>query len=91
MPAYKLRGGMHHNISTMLDRTNQIRSTEGIVDNQRDFMTMGNLGNGVNINDIGIRISQCLDKDGFRIFPDSFLEVGQITRINKSGRDTVSR
>ena len=54
-------------------------------------MTMGNLGNGVNINDIGIRISQCLDKDGFRIFPDSFLEVGQITRINKSGRDTVSR
>ena len=76
MPANEFCGGMYHNISAMFDRANQIRSTEGIVDNQRDFMTMSDFGNSININNIGVRISQCLDKYGLCILLNSFLEVG---------------
>ena len=76
MPANEFCGGMYHNISAMFDRANQIRSTECIVDNQRDFMTMSDFGNSININNIGVRISQCLDKYGLCILLNSFLEVG---------------
>ena len=52
-------------------------------------MTMSNPGNRININDVRIRISQCFYKDCFRIFLNSLLEIGQIIRSYKSGRNAI--
>ena len=52
MPADKLGGGMHDDICPMLNGTNQIRRSEGVVDHQRYPVGMGSLCHRLDICDI---------------------------------------
>ena len=50
----------------MLDRADQVGSTECIVYKERYLMLMRDTGQGLDVRDIRIRISQGLDEDRFR-------------------------
>ena len=54
-------------------------------------MRMCKLCNCLNVNDIGIRIAERLDKDGFCILLNSCLYFFQIENIYKSRIDTEIR
>ena len=75
MTADELRSGVDYDIRPVLYGTYQVRSTERIINNQWNPVAMGNFGNGININDIGIGIAQGFDKYGFRIFLNGFFKV----------------
>ena len=58
--ADKLCCRMYDNICTMLDRTDQIRSTKGIVYDNRNAVFVCNLCDRVNIRNVTVWISECL-------------------------------
>ena len=82
---------MNNNICTVLDWTNQIRSCESAVNNQRDLMCMSDLGNSLDIYYIRVRISKSLNVNCFGIFLDGSLYFIQIKNIYKGGLYAVCR
>lgn len=58
MTAYKLCSRMHHNIRAVLYRAKQIRSRKGIINYKRDSVTVRNIRQRLNINNIRIRIAE---------------------------------
>ncbi|MPN42024.1 hypothetical protein SDC9_189580 [bioreactor metagenome] len=62
MPADKFGGGMYHNIRSILQGAQQIRSGKSIIDDQRDTVLVCNFRHRFDIDNIGIGISQTLNK-----------------------------
>ena len=91
MSAEELRCGMNHNVSAMLDRTDQIRGSEGIVDYQGKSVLMCDLGNCIDIGNVGIRISEGLQIDGSGVFFDRTFHFGEIVCIYKRSFNSVLR
>ena len=89
MPADEFRGGMHDNIRTMFDRTDQVGCSEGIVDHQRDPVFMCDRRNRVNIGDIRIRVAQGFQIDRFGIRTDRRFHFFKVMRVHKGGADPV--
>ena len=83
--------GMHNDIRTVLDRTNQERRTECIINDKRQAVLMRNLRNCVNIRNIGIRIAERFEIDRLRILTDRALDLCEIVRIDKGCLDAVLR
>ena len=81
---------MYYNITPVLDRTDQIRSSERIVDDQGYLVAMGNISDYLYIYNIGIRISQGFNKDSLCIRLNGFLEIRQVSRIDKGGGYPIS-
>ena len=80
--ADKLGGRMHHDISSMFDRTNQVRCAKRIVDNQGDVMLMGYLSQCINIGHVTVRITEGLCIDRLGIGTNSSLDSSQIVYID---------
>ena len=91
MSAHELGSGMYHDISTMLQRTKQIRSSEGAVYDERNAMSVSDFSNGLQINYIRIRVAKglCVKELGIRL--NSFLEVFRVGRIHQSGSNALLR
>ena len=82
---------MNNNICTVLDWTNQIRSCESAVNNQRDLMCMSDLGNSLDIYYIRVRISKSLDVNCLGVLLDRILYFLKIEYINECCCDSVCR
>ena len=91
MPSDELRCRMDYNICPMLYGTNQVRSTEGVIYNQRNPVTVCYFSNGINVNDVAIRISQRFNEYCLGILLNRFLEIVQIARVHKSSGNPVDR
>ena len=57
----------------MLDRTDQIRCTKGIVDDKRQTMFVSDLSQCVDIRNIGVRVTKGLDIDSLGVVLNSIL------------------
>lgn len=84
----ELGSGMHHNVGTMFKRTNQVRSTEGVVDDQRNLVLVGDFGNGFDIRDVGMRVAESFDEDELRVALDSGFDALEVVSVNESRFDT---
>ncbi len=91
MTANELGRRVNYNIRTIFNRPDQIRSCKGIIDYQRNPVSMGNTGNPLNIGYIRIRIPQGFDENRFGILLNRRLYSGIIRRIHKSSRDSILR
>ena len=60
MSADELGGGVQHDIGTMLNGTNEERRSERVVDEERDIVTVSNLGQAVDISNVGVGVSEGL-------------------------------
>ena len=79
--ADELRSGMHDDVGAVFQRANQVRRTEGVVNHHRDLVLVGNLGNGLDIRDVGVRVAEGLDQDELGVFLDgafNFFEVAGV-------------
>src|SRR6266545_1690309 len=63
MPAEVLRRAVNHQIGAQLDRLLQIRRDEGVIDRQRRFRLVGQVGDGGDIDDLQERVCRRLDPD----------------------------
>ena len=82
---------MDYNVCPMLYRTNQVRSTEGIIYNQRNPMAVCYFSNGIDVNDVAIRIAQRFNEYRLGILLNRFLEIVQMVRVYKSSGNPIGR
>ena len=87
--ADELGSGMNHDICAMLDRTDEIRCSEGIIHNDRKSVLMCDLCYSVDIRNITVRISEGFKIDGSGILLDRALYLCQIMCIHKCGLDAI--
>ena len=87
MAADKLGRGVDDNVGAVLQRTEQIRGAEGVIDDNRQAMFLGNLGNGVDVGDIGVGIAERLEIDDRGVVLDGALDLFQVMSIDKGGLD----
>ena len=91
MAADEFCRGMEYDICAVLDRSYKVRSCECVVDNQRDLMCVGDGSQLLDINDIGVRVSKCLNMDCFCVLLDRILYFLVVERINEGCCHAVLR
>lgn len=83
--ADKFGSRVNHNIRAMLNGPDQIGGAEGVIDDQGNLMLMGELGQRLDVRDIGVRIPQSfqINRLGFRA--DSLFHLVQIMDVHEGG------
>ena len=89
--AQELRRRVNHDVSAVLNGTEQIRGTEGVVHNKRKAVTVSDLSDCLNIRKIAVGVTQGLEENGSRVRLDSSLNLNEVSRINEGGGDVVLR
>ena len=74
---------MHDDVRAVLNGTNPEGGPEGVVDEQREAVGVGNFGQRVNIGNVGIGIAQRFNEEGFRIGPDGRRDFLNVMDIDK--------
>ena len=82
---------VYDDVCSMFDRAYQIGRTERVVDNERYVVAVGYLGDGIDVDDVRVGVTQSLDKNSFRVRTYGFLEIRQVGRIDERCRHAVSR
>ena len=82
---------MNHDVSTVLDRADEIWSAEGIIDNQWDVVAMSNLCQLIDISYIRVRISEGLCIESFGIVLNGCLYLLEVARIHDGVAYTLCR
>ena len=91
MAAEKFGQRMHHDVGAVVDRAQQDRRGDGIVDDQRHAVPRGDLGQRLDVADIAGRIADAFAKDAARIVVDQFFDgVGPIG-FGKTHGDALAR
>ena len=81
--ADELGGRMDNDVGTMLDRADQVGRAEGVVDDQRDAVLVGDSGNGVNVGDVGVGVAKRFNIDSAGVVLNGSLDLGQIMGVDK--------
>ena len=89
--AEELGGGVDDNIRAVLDGTDEIRRTEGIIDHERQTVLVREDREGVDIRDVAVGVAEGLDVDGSGIGLDGGLDLREIVDVDESGRDAEVR
>ena len=76
--AYELRGGLHDHIRPVLQRPEQVRGGKGVINDNRQVVSMGDRGYGLEIRQIGVGVAEGLEEDQFGGIPDGRLEVARL-------------
>jgi len=80
---------MNYDVGPMLNRTNQVRRAECIVDDEGDAMSMRHSSHALDIGHIGIWIAEGLGIDGLRVGSYSGLEGSQVIDLDDGIRDAL--
>ena len=89
MAADKLGGRVDHHIRPVLDGADQVRGAEGVVDHQRQPMSVGQGRDGIQVWDVAVGIAQGLQVDGFGVFLNGLLHLIQVMDIHKGSGNAV--
>ena len=85
MSADEFGGGMDHDVRPVLDGPDKIGCAEGVVNDQRQAVGVGDLGNGINVRDVGVGVAQSLQIDCLGVGPDGSGDSLQVVGVHKSG------
>ena len=85
--ADELGGGVDHDVCAVLDGADQIRSAEGVINDQRQAMLMGDGCDGVDVGDVAVGVAQGLQIDGLGVGLDGVLHLGQVVGVHEGGGD----
>ena len=91
MPAQEFRQGMDDDVGAILDRLQQKRRGDGIVDDQWHAVTVGDVGEAFDVADITRGIADAFAVDRPRVFIDELFHVARVIRFGKSRRDVEPR
>ena len=78
MAAEELGGGVDDDVGTVFDGPDEVRGAEGVVDDERDAVRMGQLRERLDVRDVGVRVAEGLDEDRFRIVLDGGLHFVEV-------------
>lgn len=86
--AKEFRSRMYDDICTMLKRAEEVRRAEGVIDDYRQTVLMCDLGDGIYIWNVAVRIAESLEVDELGVVLDCILDFLQIMCINESRINT---
>ena len=82
--ADELRCRMHDDISTVFERTNQVRSTEGVVDHDRNLVLVSEFGDGFDVRDVGVRVAERFNEDELGVGLDRAFDFLEVVDVDES-------
>ena len=83
--ADKLGSRVNHNVRPMRNGPNEIGSSEGVVNDQRQAVGVGDLGYGVDVWDVAVGVAQGFQIDRLGVGPDGGGDSLQIVGVHKGG------
>ena len=89
--ADELGGGLDHHVGAVLQRAEQVRGGEGVVDDHRQMMLVGDGGDGFEVRQVGVRIAEGLEVDELGVLLDGVLKLLRILGGDEGGGDAVTR
>ena len=89
--ADELCRGVYHDISAVLDGTEQVRSCKRAVNYQRDIVVMRDLRELLNVGYVGVRVAEGLNVQRLCVPVDSRLEAALSIGVNELRGDPVQR
>ena len=84
-------GGVYDYIQAMFQWTEEIWSSEGVIDDHRQAMSVSNVADGIEVRDIDGRISQSFDVYSFGLRSDGCFDFFRLVRIYEMGGDAQLR
>ena len=85
--ANEFGGGMHDNVCPMLKGPAQIGRGKGVINNEREFMLVRNVGNSPDVEHIGLGIADGLPVEQFGFRRDGATEIFRVSRIDEVDLD----
>ena len=82
---------MHDDVGAMLDGAAQIGRSDGIVDDQRNAVRVGDVRQTADVGDIAARVADRLAEHGFGFFVDQLAEGIRIAVVGEADFDAVLR
>ena len=83
----ELGRGVDNDVGAVLQRTEQVRSAEGVVDDNRQTVLLGDLRDGIDVGDVGVGVAERLEVDDRGVVLDGTLDLVQVMGIDKRGLD----
>ena len=71
MAADELGSRVNNDISAVLNRTDEVRGTESVVDYERQTVLVRNLCDSLDVRNVGVRVAESLDVNRLSIVLDS--------------------
>ncbi len=88
VPADPLGGGRHHDVGPVVDGTDQIAgAAEGVVDDQRDPVAVGDSGELLQVRDQVLGIGDRFDVEGFGAVGDGSFQLVGVDRLDEGDVD----
>src|SRR5438093_7833228 len=76
------RGAMHYNVRAVAQRVLQVRTHEGVVDNEERVCLPGDLADARDVDYAHQRVGRCLYPDESSILADRLFDVTLFLRVN---------
>ena len=89
MTTQEFSSRMHHHISPVLNRPDKERRAEGVVDDERNMVSVRHFGHRLNIGHIGVGIAEGLSIDRLCIRPNGRLERHEVVYIDDGVGDAL--
>ena len=89
MAADKFGRRVDHDVGPVLDGADEKRCAECVVDYQRKSVAVGYRGDSLDVDDVGVGVTEGLDKECLGVGLYRTLKVFKIFRVNKGGGDAV--
>src|SRR5207247_9148423 len=75
-------GAMHYNVGAVAQRVLQVRTHEGVVDNEERVRLPGDLADARDVDYAHQRVGRCLYPDESSILADRLFDVTRVLRVN---------
>ena len=82
---------MYHNVCAVLNGTDEIRSSEGVVNNEGQAVLMGKLCESVNIWNVAVGVTEGFDVNRSGVILNSRLNFGKVVNVYKRGGNAEVR
>ena len=89
MASDEFRRGVDDDVGSVFDRTDQIGSSEGIVDHQRKPVLVSDLRDRVDVGNVAVRVAEGLQIHSPCLICDGAFELRQVVRVHESRLDAV--
>ena len=87
MAADEFRSRVDDDVSAVIERTEEVRRSKGIVDDDRQAVFMGNGSDGFEVGNVDGRIAEAFEVDGLGLVVDLFGKGLRIIGIGKVRRN----
>ena len=89
--AEKFRQRVDGDVGAVVERLQQDRRGNGVVDDQRHAMTMRDVGQRFDVADVAGGIADGFGEHGFGVFVDQLLDRVRLVAVGKTGGDALAR